>query len=82
MVTNLAEQLRQGTTKSHSMAENVSFVPRILIPISFIISEETFTPWVFILIDRCEDGLFQFLDAFPPISAFLFWIDDALVISM
>lgn len=30
MVTNLAEQLRQGTTKSHSMAENVSFVKSFL----------------------------------------------------
>ena len=30
MVTNLAEQLRKGTTKSHSMAENVSFVKSFL----------------------------------------------------
>lgn len=30
MVTNLAEQLRRGTTKSHSMAENVSFVKSFL----------------------------------------------------
>lgn len=30
MVTNLAEQLRQGTTKSHSMAENVRFVKSFL----------------------------------------------------
>lgn len=30
MTTNLAEQLRQGTTKSHSMAENVSFVKSFL----------------------------------------------------
>lgn len=30
MVTNLAEQLRLGTTKSHSMAENVSFVKSFL----------------------------------------------------
>ena len=30
MPTNLAEQLRQGTTKSHSMAENVSFVKSFL----------------------------------------------------
>lgn len=30
VVTNLAEQLRQGTTKSHSMAENVSFVKSFL----------------------------------------------------
>lgn len=30
MVTNLAEQLRQGTTKAHSMAENVSFVKSFL----------------------------------------------------
>ena len=30
MATNLAEQLRQGTTKSHSMAENVSFVKSFL----------------------------------------------------
>lgn len=30
MVTNLAEQLRKGTTKSHSMAENVSFVRSFL----------------------------------------------------
>nr|AYR05857.1 heme oxygenase [Lithothamnion sp.] len=30
MVTSLAEQLRQGTTKSHSMAENVSFVKSFL----------------------------------------------------
>jgi len=30
MVTNLAEQLREGTTKSHSMAENVSFVKSFL----------------------------------------------------
>ena len=30
MVTNLAQQLREGTTKSHSMAENVSFVKSFL----------------------------------------------------
>nr|YP_009398066.1 Heme oxygenase [Gredgaria maugeana]ARW67252.1 Heme oxygenase [Gredgaria maugeana] len=30
MSTNLAEQLREGTTKSHSMAENVSFVKSFL----------------------------------------------------
>ena len=30
MVTNLAEQLRKGTSKSHSMAENVSFVKSFL----------------------------------------------------
>ena len=30
MATNLAEQLRRGTTKSHSMAENVSFVKSFL----------------------------------------------------
>nr|ARW69340.1 Heme oxygenase [Polysiphonia sp.] len=30
MLTNLAQQLRQGTTKSHSMAENVSFVKSFL----------------------------------------------------
>jgi len=30
MATNLAEQLRCGTTKSHSMAENVSFVKSFL----------------------------------------------------
>lgn len=30
MATNLAEQLREGTTKSHSMAENVSFVKSFL----------------------------------------------------
>lgn len=30
MVQKLAEQLRQGTTKSHSMAENVSFVKSFL----------------------------------------------------
>jgi len=30
MSTNLAQQLRQGTTKSHSMAENVSFVKSFL----------------------------------------------------
>lgn len=30
MTTNLAEQLREGTTKSHSMAENVSFVKSFL----------------------------------------------------
>ena len=30
MTTNLAQQLRQGTTKSHSMAENVSFVKSFL----------------------------------------------------
>jgi len=30
MVTNLAKQLREGTTKSHSMAENVSFVKSFL----------------------------------------------------
>ena len=30
MVISLAEQLRQGTTKSHSMAENVSFVKSFL----------------------------------------------------
>ena len=30
MNTNLAQQLRQGTTKSHSMAENVSFVKSFL----------------------------------------------------
>nr|QJF58296.1 heme oxygenase [Corallina officinalis] len=30
MATNLAEKLRQGTTKSHSMAENVSFVKSFL----------------------------------------------------
>lgn len=30
MPTNLAQQLRQGTTKSHSMAENVSFVKSFL----------------------------------------------------
>lgn len=30
MAVNLAEQLREGTTKSHSMAENVSFVKSFL----------------------------------------------------
>lgn len=30
MSTNLAKQLREGTTKSHSMAENVSFVKSFL----------------------------------------------------
>lgn len=30
MTTNLALQLRQGTTKAHSMAENVSFVKSFL----------------------------------------------------
>nr|YP_009546279.1 heme oxygenase [Gelidium gabrielsonii]AYO27627.1 heme oxygenase [Gelidium gabrielsonii] len=30
MSTNLAQQLREGTTKSHSMAENVSFVKSFL----------------------------------------------------
>ncbi len=30
MATNLAEKLRQGTAKSHSMAENVSFVKSFL----------------------------------------------------
>lgn len=30
MTTNLAAQLREGTTKSHSMAENVSFVKSFL----------------------------------------------------
>nr|QCI04646.1 Heme oxygenase [Apoglossum ruscifolium] len=30
MFTNLAQQLREGTTKSHSMAENVSFVKSFL----------------------------------------------------
>lgn len=30
MVTNLAEELRKGTTKAHSMAENVSFVKSFL----------------------------------------------------
>ena len=30
MPTNLAQQLREGTTKSHSMAENVSFVKSFL----------------------------------------------------
>nr|YP_009396826.1 Heme oxygenase [Ophidocladus simpliciusculus]ARW66012.1 Heme oxygenase [Ophidocladus simpliciusculus] len=30
MSTNLADQLREGTTKSHSMAENVSFVKSFL----------------------------------------------------
>nr|YP_009314955.1 Heme oxygenase [Scinaia undulata]SCW23410.1 Heme oxygenase [Scinaia undulata] len=30
MTANLAEQLREGTTKSHSMAENVSFVKSFL----------------------------------------------------
>lgn len=30
MPTNLADKLRQGTTKSHSMAENVSFVKSFL----------------------------------------------------
>lgn len=30
MATNLAKQLREGTTKSHSMAENVSFVKSFL----------------------------------------------------
>lgn len=30
MYTNLAQQLREGTTKSHSMAENVSFVKSFL----------------------------------------------------
>lgn len=30
MTTNLAEKLRQGTTKAHSMAENVSFVKSFL----------------------------------------------------
>ena len=30
MATNLAQQLREGTTKSHSMAENVSFVKSFL----------------------------------------------------
>lgn len=30
MATNLAEQLREGTTKAHSMAENVSFVKSFL----------------------------------------------------
>jgi len=30
MTTNLAQQLREGTTKSHSMAENVSFVKSFL----------------------------------------------------
>nr|YP_009399733.1 Heme oxygenase [Digenea simplex]ARW69552.1 Heme oxygenase [Digenea simplex] len=30
MCTNLAQQLREGTTKSHSMAENVSFVKSFL----------------------------------------------------
>ncbi len=40
---------------------HISFTPsRIVIPISFIISEETFTPWVCIFIDPCEEGLFNF----------------------
>ena len=30
MVSNLATQLREGTSKSHSMAENVSFVKSFL----------------------------------------------------
>ena len=30
MVSNLAIQLREGTSKSHSMAENVSFVKSFL----------------------------------------------------
>nr|ARO91387.1 heme oxygenase [Rhodochaete parvula]ASK39718.1 heme oxygenase [Rhodochaete parvula] len=30
MISNLANQLREGTTKSHSMAENVSFVKSFL----------------------------------------------------
>nr|YP_063624.1 heme oxygenase [Gracilaria tenuistipitata var. liui]AAT79699.1 heme oxygenase [Gracilaria tenuistipitata var. liui] len=31
MSTNLAQQLREGTTKAHSMAENVSFVKSFLV---------------------------------------------------
>nr|YP_009398706.1 hypothetical protein [Kuetzingia canaliculata]ARW67892.1 hypothetical protein [Kuetzingia canaliculata] len=30
MSTNLAQQLREGTTKSHRMAENISFVKSFL----------------------------------------------------
>ncbi len=61
---------------------HISFTPsRILIPISFIISEETVTPWVCIFIDPCEEGLFNFWvhSLRFPLSVS---IDDAFVVSM
>jgi heme oxygenase len=38
MTSNLATQLREGTSKSHSMAENVSFVKSFLGGVIYLFS--------------------------------------------
>ncbi len=63
------------------LSGRISFTPsRILMPIYFIISEETFTPWACIFIDPYEENLFNFRTHSLrfPLSV---WIDDAFVIS-
>mmetsp|Transcript_12877 Transcript_12877/g.20242 ORF Transcript_12877/g.20242 Transcript_12877/m.20242 type:complete len:241 (+) Transcript_12877:16-738(+) len=43
MANNLANQLREGTSKSHSMAENVSFVKSFL---SGVVNKESYTQMI------------------------------------
>nr|YP_009397459.1 Heme oxygenase [Dasyclonium flaccidum]ARW66645.1 Heme oxygenase [Dasyclonium flaccidum] len=57
MSTNLAQQLREGTTKSHSMAENVSFVKSFL---SGVVDKKSYRKLVgnlFFIYDAIEEEI-------------------------
>nr|YP_009541745.1 heme oxygenase [Synarthrophyton chejuense]AYR05754.1 heme oxygenase [Synarthrophyton chejuense] len=59
MVKNLAEQLRQGTTKSHSMAENVSFVKSFLGGVVDKKSYRTLLANLFFVYSAIEDEMYK-----------------------
>ena len=63
MVTNLAEQLRQGTTKSHSMAENVSFVKSFLGGVVDKKSYRTLVANLFFVYSAIEDEMYKNKDS-------------------
>lgn len=59
MATNLAEQLRQGTTKSHSMAENVSFVKSFLGGVVHKNSYRTLVANLFFVYSAIEEEIYR-----------------------
>nr|YP_010728769.1 heme oxygenase [Lithothamnion corallioides]WEA77000.1 heme oxygenase [Lithothamnion corallioides] len=63
MVTNLAEQLRQGTTKSHSMAENVSFVKSFLSGVVDKKSYRTLVANLFFVYSAIEEEMYKNKDS-------------------
>nr|YP_009396623.1 Heme oxygenase [Vertebrata australis]ARW65809.1 Heme oxygenase [Vertebrata australis] len=71
MSTNLAQQLREGTTKSHSMAENVSFVKSFLGGLVDKSSYRKLVANLYFIYDAMEEQIDQHKDH-PAVSAIYF----------